>query len=109
MRKDEHTGADDVRLKTLPTWAQRASFQYSYDGGLTLQYGKASRLRLAPELLSKLRLENGGKMMAPFGPDSVDAWVKSNNIQTRIISYLLPALIDLGFAEAAGDKIRFFR
>jgi hypothetical protein len=109
MEENEHSGARGAGLTELPTWGKQSSFLYAYDGGLTLHYGKASRMRVSADIIRKLRSDNKGKAMAPSGAGSLDEWVKANGIQTRIASYLAPALIDLGFAERAGDKIQFPR
>jgi len=108
MANKETTRTDDPHLVELPTLGKRAHFSYACDGGgLTLYYGKASRLRLSADMMRKLCADNRGKMMAPAGADSLDEWLRTNGIQTRIVSYLAPALIHLGFAEHAGSKIRF--
>lgn len=106
MANNEHSGADGAGLRELPTWGGRKRFSYAHDGGLTLHYGKASRLRVSAEMLRKLCADNRGKTMPLLGADSLDEWVRINGIQTRIVSYLAPALIDLGLAERAGDRIR---
>ena len=107
MANNEHIGADGSGLKELPTWGKRKRFSYANDGGLTLHYGKASRLRLSADMLRKLSVDNSGKTMPLFGEKSLDEWVRTNGIQTRIVSYLAPALIDLGLAERDGDRISF--
>lgn len=58
--------------------------------------------------MERLRAEHRGQLVAVFGMEpSLDAWTKEHVTRTRIASYLAPALVELGFVERSGDRIRF--
>jgi hypothetical protein len=98
----------DTAIPTLSTWGGRAQFSYRHDGSLSLEYGNGRQCRVSADHLQLIRAELGGQLIAVFGPaPSLDAWTKANVTRTRITSYLAPALVDLGFAERSGDRIKF--
>jgi hypothetical protein len=94
---------------TLSTWGGRAQFSYRDNGNtLSLQYGNGQQYRVSAEHIERLRADHRGQLVAVFGPaPSLDAWTKTHVTRTRIATYLAPALIQLGFAERSGDRIKF--
>jgi hypothetical protein len=98
----------ETTFATLSTWGGRAQFSYHHDGSLALQYGNDRHCRVSAEHMERLRAEHQGQLVAVFGPEpSLDAWTKEHVTRTRIASYLAPALVELGFVERNGDRIRF--
>lgn len=98
----------ETTFATLPTWGGRAQFSYRHDGSLALQYGNKRHCRVSAEHMDLIRAEHRGQLVAVFGPEpSLDACTKKRVTRTRIASYLAPALVELGFAERSGDRIRF--
>jgi hypothetical protein len=98
----------ETTFATLSTWGGRAQFAYHHDGSLALQYGNDRHCSVSAEHMERVCAEHRGQLVAVFGPKpSLDAWTKEHITRTRIASYLAPALLELGFAERNGDRIRF--
>lgn len=98
----------ETTFTTLSTWGGRARFSYRHDGSLALRYGSGRHCRVSAEHMERLRAEHRGQLVAVFGMEaSLDAWTKEHVTRTRIASYLAPALVELGFVERSGDRIRF--
>ena len=108
MRNTQYVAGAGTVFTALSTWRDRSQFSYRYGGALSLRYGNGRQLSVSAEKMRQLRTAHRGQIIAAFGASgSLDAWASAHITPTRIVSYLAPALIDLGFAERTGDKIRF--
>lgn len=108
MKNAHHVSDFGTAFTELLTWRNKSRFSYRYDGALSLRYGNGRKLSVSAEKMDRLRAEYRGKIVSAFGNgDSLDAWARINVTPTRIASYLVPVLLDLGFAQKTGEKIRF--